>query len=157
MLTSEPAELPSAANLTLPGLGHSFESLKRTLSSGSGRESLYALPIGKATTVIDALEQVSSSCSVISIADMDQGSREDSFLCPHHRKRFSMMLRKICREHRCLPSSYTITDDVRWIGEIPCGGGGNADVWRGVYQGSRVAIKVLRVNLRVDLVSLERV
>lgn len=67
------------------------------------------------------------------------------------------MLRKMCREHRCLPPSYAITDDVRWIGEIPCGGGGNADVWRGVYRGSRVAIKVLRVNLRVDLVSLERV
>ena len=67
------------------------------------------------------------------------------------------MLRKICRQHRRLPPAYTITDDVRRIGEIPCGGGGNADVWRGMYRGSRVAIKELRVNLRVDLVSLERV
>jgi len=68
-----------------------------------------------------------------------------------------MVLRKMCREHRRLPSSYTTTDELEWIKGLPCGGGGNADVWRGVYRGSTVAIKVLRVNSRVDLVSLERV
>ena len=56
------------------------------------------------------------------------------------------MLRKMCLEHRRLPPSYAITDELKWIGDYPYGGGGSADVWRGVYQGSGVAIKVLRVN-----------
>ena len=68
-----------------------------------------------------------------------------------------MMLRKMCREHRWLPPSYTLTDELRWVGELPYGGGGSADVWRGVYRRSRAAIKVLRVNSKVDLISLERV
>jgi len=68
-----------------------------------------------------------------------------------------MVLRRMCREHRRLPSSYTTTDELKWIEGLPCEGGGTADVWRGVYQGSTVAIKVLRVNSTVDLVSLERV
>ena len=40
--------------------------------------------------------------------------------------------------------------------QYPYGGGGNADVWRGVYRGSGVAIKVLRVNSR-NLARLEKV
>ena len=66
------------------------------------------------------------------------------------------MLRKMCLEHKQLPPSYAISDELGWIGEHPCGVGGNADVWRGAYRGSRVAIKVLRVNLR-DLANLEKV
>jgi hypothetical protein len=68
-----------------------------------------------------------------------------------------MMLRKGCQKHSQLPPSYVITDELTRIGEYPSGGGGNADVWRGVYRGSEVAIKVLRINQRVDLVKLERV
>ena len=63
----------------------------------------------------------------------------------------------MCREHKRLPPSYTITDELSRFGEYPYGGGGNADVWRGVYRGSKVAIKTLRVNSRVDLAGLERV
>jgi len=68
-----------------------------------------------------------------------------------------MMLRKMCREHRLLPSSYAITDELWRVGEIPYGRGGYADVWRGVYRGFEVAIKVLRVHSRIDLASVERV
>jgi len=67
-----------------------------------------------------------------------------------------MVLRKMCLEHGRLPPSYTTTDELRLIGEYPCGRGGNADVWRGTYRGSKVAIKVLRVNSR-DFRSLEKV
>ena len=67
------------------------------------------------------------------------------------------MLRKMCREHKLLPSSYITTDEVKTIGESPSGRGGNADVWRGVYLGSKVAVKVLRVPSGVDLTSMERV
>ena len=89
-------------------------------------------------------------------ANVDKGSREDSLLCTYHQKRFSMMFRKMRLEHKRLPPSYTITDGLRWIGEYPWGGGGNADVWRGVYRSSKVAIKVLRANSR-DLAGLQKV
>jgi len=68
-----------------------------------------------------------------------------------------MILRKMCREHKRLPSSYVITDNLNRIGEYPYGGGGSADVWRGVYRDAMVAIKVVRINLKIDLVSLEKV
>ena len=68
-----------------------------------------------------------------------------------------MVLRKMCREHKLLPPSYMVTDELNRTGEYPYGGGGSADVWDGVYRDSRVAIKVLRVNSKVDLVSLEKV
>jgi hypothetical protein len=67
------------------------------------------------------------------------------------------MLRKTCRKHNQLPPSYVITDELRRTGEYPSGGGGNTDVWRGVYQGSEVAIKILRINLKADFIKLERV
>lgn len=40
--------------------GRSFESLKRALSSGNGRKSLYALTTEQAIRVIGVLEQVST-------------------------------------------------------------------------------------------------
>jgi len=67
-----------------------------------------------------------------------------------------MMLRKMCLAHGQLPPSYAITDELRWIGEHACGGGGSADVLHGVFRGPRAAIKILRVNSR-DLASLEKV
>ena len=66
------------------------------------------------------------------------------------------MLRKMCLKHKRLPPSYAITDELRWIGGCPYGGGGNADVWRGAYRGSKVAIKALRVNSK-NLARLEKV
>ena len=68
-----------------------------------------------------------------------------------------MVLRKMCHEHKRLPLSYTTTDDLEWSGEYPVYRGGYADVWRGAYRGSQVAIKVLRVSVGTDLVNLERV
>ena len=62
----------------------------------------------------------------------------------------------MCREYKSLPSSYAITGELKKIGEPPSGRGGSADVWYGVYRGSNVAVKVLRVPA-TDLVSVEEV
>ena len=67
------------------------------------------------------------------------------------------MLQKMCCEHKLLPTSYTITNEPKKVGELPSGGGGNADLWYGMYQGTEVAIKVLRVHSGLDLVNVERV
>jgi len=89
---------------------------------------------------------------------MNEGSREESGLCAHHQERFSVMLRKMCRKYKLLPSSYAITDEVKRIGGSPSGRGGNADVWCGMYRGSKVAVKVLRVpGSGADLANMEMV
>ena len=67
------------------------------------------------------------------------------------------MLRKMCAKHRLLPTPYAITEELKKVEDLPRRGGGSADVWYGVYQGSRVAIKVLRVNSSVDLRTVEMV
>ena len=87
---------------------------------------------------------------------MKKGLREDSGLCAYHHERFFVVLRKMCREHKSLPSSYVITGELKKIGELPFGGGGYASVWCGVYRGSKVAIKVLHVSA-VDPAGVERV
>ena len=87
---------------------------------------------------------------------MKKGLREDTGLCTYHRERFFVVLRKMCREHKSLPSSYIITGELKKIGEAPSGGGGYANVWYGMYRGSNVAIKVLHVSI-VDLASVEKV
>ena len=89
-------------------------------------------------------------------ANVNKGSREDSSLCAYHQKRFSMTLRKMCLKHKRLPPSYALTDELRRVGDYPYGGGGSADVWRGTYRGSQVAIKILRANSK-NLASLEKV
>lgn len=68
-----------------------------------------------------------------------------------------MVLKRMCREHKRLPSSYIITDALERTGGFPYRGGGSADVWRGVYRAQGVAIKVLRINSKMDLDNLERV
>jgi len=89
---------------------------------------------------------------------MNEGSQEEFGLCAYHRERFSIVLGKMCREYKLLPSSCAVTDEVKRIGESPSGRGGNADVWCGVYRGSKVAVKVLRVpGPEADLTSVERV
>ena len=67
------------------------------------------------------------------------------------------MLWKMCRRHKILPSSYAITNELNRVGKLPFRGGGSADVWCGLYRGSKVAIKVLRVYSKVDFVTVERV
>lgn len=63
---SESSEPPSVETPGAPqGRNLSFESLKHKLSSGSGRGTLYTLPIEEAVTVIDALEKVNIKAAYV--------------------------------------------------------------------------------------------
>lgn len=91
------------------------------------------------------------------LANINKGLREDSPLCTNDKKRFIMVLEKMCDKYERLPPSYEIAGELEWTEENLIGSGGKADVWRGVYEGVQVAVKVLRVDLGMDLATLEKV
>ena len=57
-----------------------------------------------------------------------------------------LKLRTICINHGILPSSYIITNDLARVGEDPVAFGDFSNVWEGIYNGSKVCIKCLRVS-----------
>ena len=61
------------------------------------------------------------------------------------RKSF-VLLKRMCRAHSKLPSSYVIEDGIVTEGSRACAFGGVADVWKGRYNGKLVAIKALRIR-----------
>ena len=83
-----------------------------------------------------------------------QGSRElqrlgDNTLSAQERLKLLNKLCKTCSRHRVIPKSMHIPDCSK--GSVEAERGGFADVSQGVYQGRRVAIKVVRVCLMDDL------
>ena len=60
------------------------------------------------------------------------------------RKAF-VLLKRMCRAHANLPSSYVIEGGIEREGSHACAGGGAADVWKGRYYGKLIAIKSLRI------------
>jgi len=60
------------------------------------------------------------------------------------RKAF-VLLKRMCRAHAKLPSSYVIEGGIEREGSHACALGGAADVWKGRYDGKLVAIKSLRI------------
>lgn len=60
------------------------------------------------------------------------------------RKAF-VLLKRMCRAHTKLPSSYVIGGGIECEGSRACALGGAADVWKGRYDGKPVAIKSLRI------------
>ena len=60
------------------------------------------------------------------------------------RKAF-VLLKRLCRAHARLPSSYVIEEGIETEGSRAYAFGGAADVWMGRYDGKLVAIKSLRI------------
>ena len=60
------------------------------------------------------------------------------------RKSF-VLLKRMCRAHAKLPSSYVIEEGIKTEGLHPRAFGGAADVWKGRNNGKPVAIKSLRI------------
>ena len=62
------------------------------------------------------------------------------------RRKTFVLLKRMCRAHARLPSSYVIKDGIKAEGSRACALGGAADVWKGHYGGKLVAIKSLRIS-----------
>lgn len=60
------------------------------------------------------------------------------------RKAF-VLLKRLCRAHAKLPSSYVIKEGIKPEGTRAYAFGGAADVWKGRHDGNLVAIKSLRI------------
>ena len=61
------------------------------------------------------------------------------------RRKAFVLLKRMCRAHAKLPSSYVIEGGLEREGSHACALGGAADVWKGRYCGKLVAIKSLRI------------
>ena len=71
---------------------------------------------------------------------------------PKERFRMLNQLGKICGKERTVPRAMVIEPaSVHYLSTRPEFGGGFGDVYRGEYNGHRVAIKVARLTLTCDL------
>ncbi|KAG7098346.1 hypothetical protein E1B28_000305 [Marasmius oreades] len=66
-----------------------------------------------------------------------------------YRKRCTKCLNTIVKKYHIFPSSF-FCDNVRRDGDYPLGGGGFADVYKGVVDNRTVCLKVLRVHTQPD-------
>lgn len=130
------------------------------------------LPGDAAQTFIDIIHEVrvctrSSPCSVlttssVSFAVLFYGSPsldqalDRANLPSTLRKKCLSALCKICGRHALLPKSLRVSLSYDRSG-LSFRQGGFADVWMGEYQGSQVAVKVLRVSLTSDFQDITKV
>ncbi|EIN13389.1 kinase-like protein [Punctularia strigosozonata HHB-11173 SS5] len=63
---------------------------------------------------------------------------------PH---RCMRLLRRLCSQSECLPSSHMLHGDLVKLGDGAVATGGSADVWLGRFGSQRVAMKVLRIHV----------
>lgn len=61
------------------------------------------------------------------------------------RRKAFVLLKRMCRTHAKLPSTYVIEEGIKAEGSHPYAFGGAADVWKGRHDGKLVAIKSLRI------------
>ena len=64
---------------------------------------------------------------------------------PEHDVKIFKEFRQLCGQTGLLPASHIIPESFVQTTEHPVASGGFGDVWEGIYNGERVAIKALRV------------
>lgn len=65
--------------------------------------------------------------------------------------------RKLCGQTGLLPASHIIPENLIRTSEFPVASGGSGDVWEGIYNSERVAIKALRVYKVDDVREIRKV
>jgi hypothetical protein len=74
------------------------------------------------------------------------------------RTRYIGVLRKLCTKSGILGlAPDTFLEGVNKTGDFPVAGGAYSDVWKGVYKGSDVAIKSIRVFSPNDVQEVKKV
>ena len=101
----------------------------------------------EAQEFVDLLDQVSElQESRALVIDRVSQTLAQSYLDDKLRHRSWLLLSKICRARAIVPSSYKLQSEFIRVGRVYCQGG-FADVSDGVYRGSPVAIKHLRISV----------
>jgi hypothetical protein len=68
-----------------------------------------------------------------------------------------LMLRHLCGTTGVLPVSCSIQEGLQFVGDDALMSGGFADIWKGVYHGKTVAIKVIRHYMQADVAKTQKV
>ena len=134
------------------------DALATLLSSDHEQKLLYTLSDRSAIGgMLNVLELVRDS-NVFSFMYTDsetfnpkesQATSSEGKMTKEQRKLF-VLLKRMCRAHTKLPSSYVIEEGIETEGSHARAFGGAADVWKGRYNGEPVAIKSLRICLPQD-------
>lgn len=140
--------------------GSLVPTLKALLRSREELKAMYRLTDLEAQRVVDSINQVCNSTSVIrrqtDVRCMITQAIDSPQLTEPLRKRALQVLCKLCGLCQLLPTECVLGDGLVVTG-IQIGSGGFADVWQGTYRGMQVAIKRLRVLERDDLAKIYRV
>ena len=65
--------------------------------------------------------------------------------------------RQLCGQTGLLPTSHIIHEEIIRTTEHPVASGGFGDVWEGIYNDKRVAMKALRVYKKEDVQEVKKV
>ncbi|EMD39284.1 hypothetical protein CERSUDRAFT_152382 [Gelatoporia subvermispora B] len=129
---------PTVFRFARVDLCETLDLLKSIVHSHEITKRLLELRRAEASRVIELLDNV-----------LDATSSHDDV-----RQRCLDLLRRLCEKHGSFPRSCTIPmHRVKRTSEQPTGSGGNADVWKADYDGSEVALKVVRVYEHGDVTS----
>ncbi|KAL0572734.1 hypothetical protein V5O48_009234 [Marasmius crinis-equi] len=84
-----------------------------------------------------------------SVVEWLQQEIDWSELGESYRKRCKTCLNAVVKKYHVFPSSFFF-NDIERVGEHPLGGGGFADVYKGIAEDQPVCLKVLRVHTQGD-------
>lgn len=78
-------------------------------------------------------------------------------MAPKYDAKIFKKFRQLCGRAGSLPASHIISENLIRTSEEPVASGGYGDVWEGIYNDKRVAIKALRVYRDDDVRKVSKV
>ena len=122
------------------------ESIKTKTLTREGIRSLLQAKGDEALLIVNILDEVFVYRSRLEpeINSLSGQILNESNLPTSQRQKCLAILRKLCGSRCLLPDSHNISDGLVVDTSSPVASGGYADVYKGVYKGLFVAVKVLR-------------
>ena len=110
----------------------------------------------RAEALLEVFDKVSPLAYVILWIDSHHRYTKQALTAPEYDVKIFKKFRQLCGRTGLLPASHIIPEKLIKTTEHPVASGGYGDVWEGIYNGRRVAIKALRVYKEADLGKSER-
>ena len=113
--------------------------------------------IGRAMALLEVFDKVRSVKCAIPQTDSQHRSTVQALQATTYDVTIFKRFRQLCGRTGLLPTSHTIPERLIQTTEHPVASGGFGDVWEGIYDDKRVAIKALRVYKRDGVQKVKKV